>query len=167
MTADRISFIAAMRRVANSVTVVTTDGPLGRHGATVSAFSSVSADPPAVLVCLRAASRIASLVTGNGQFCINVLDQDDHAVAEIFAGRSVVAEADRFAGIPLAAGGHPHGPVLATSVCAFSCRLANIAAFGSHLVVVGGVEAVCSREAMPLAYVNGAYAEVITRQFLN
>jgi flavin reductase (DIM6/NTAB) family NADH-FMN oxidoreductase RutF len=167
MTADRASFIAAMRRVANSVTVVTTDGLLGRHGATVSAFSSVSADPPAMLICLRAASRIASLVTGNGQFCINVLNHDDHAVAEIFAGRSEVADMDRFSGVPLAAASHTRGPVLATAVCAFSCRLDNVTTFGSHLVIVGAVEAVCSREAMPLAYLNGAYAEVITRPSLN
>jgi flavin reductase (DIM6/NTAB) family NADH-FMN oxidoreductase RutF len=55
-----------MRRVASSVTVVTTDGAAGRFGTTVSAFSSVSADPPTVLVCLFAQSRIAK-ATGQGE----------------------------------------------------------------------------------------------------
>ena len=68
----RKSFISAMRRVASSVTVVTTDGPGGRHGATVSAFYSV-ADPPSALVCLKADSRIARSVSArNGVFCVNV-----------------------------------------------------------------------------------------------
>ena len=58
----RDNFLQAMRRVASSVTVVTTDGPHGRHGATVSAFCSVSADPPSVLICLRADSRIESRI---------------------------------------------------------------------------------------------------------
>ena len=48
-----------MRQVAATVTVVTTDGPAGQAGATVSAFSSLSADPPSVLVCLKADTRIA------------------------------------------------------------------------------------------------------------
>jgi flavin reductase (DIM6/NTAB) family NADH-FMN oxidoreductase RutF len=50
MTVARDPFIRAMRGVANSVAIVTTDGVAGRHGATVSAFCSVSADPPSVLV---------------------------------------------------------------------------------------------------------------------
>ena len=58
--AARDAYVHAMRRVASSVAVVTTDGPAGCHGATVSAFSSVSADPPTILVCLRGGSRIAA-----------------------------------------------------------------------------------------------------------
>ena len=57
---SRDLFIKGMRQVASSVAVVTTLGAHGRHGATVSAFSSVSADPPQLLVCLRSASRIAA-----------------------------------------------------------------------------------------------------------
>ena len=66
--AHRQDFINAMRTVASSVSVVTTDGPVGRHGATVSAFCSVSADPPTLLVCLNSGSRIARTVAENGQF---------------------------------------------------------------------------------------------------
>ena len=55
---DRKLFTEAMRHVAQSVTVVTTKGKNGAAGATVSAFSSLSADPPSVLICLRSDSRI-------------------------------------------------------------------------------------------------------------
>ncbi|MEQ9673623.1 MAG: flavin reductase family protein, partial [Roseovarius indicus] len=83
----REDFISAMRRVAASVTVVTTDGPAGRAGATVSAFSSVSADPPTVLVCLHAQSRIAGFVQENKRFCVNVLPERFSDIADRFAGR--------------------------------------------------------------------------------
>lgn len=56
---QRDDFIAAMRQIASTVAVVTTAGPGGKHGATVSSFCSVSADPPTMLVCLHGASRIA------------------------------------------------------------------------------------------------------------
>ena len=73
MTSPRDAFITAMRQVAATVTVVTTDGPAGQSGATVSAFTSLSADPPSVLVCLKADSRIAKAVRDNGVFCVNIL----------------------------------------------------------------------------------------------
>ena len=48
-----LSFRAAMRRVASTVTVVTTGGPFSRHGMTATAVTSVSADPPSLLVCIN------------------------------------------------------------------------------------------------------------------
>ena len=56
---QRTAFIHAMRGVAARVTVVTTNGKAGQRGATVSAFCSVSADPPTILVCLNKSSGIA------------------------------------------------------------------------------------------------------------
>ena len=84
---DRSLFIEAMRHVAQSVTVVTTQGADGCTGATVSAFSSLSADPPSVLVCLRSDSRIGLAVGRNRVFCVNVLPEGASALAGRFAGR--------------------------------------------------------------------------------
>src|SRR6056297_3656043 len=86
MSTHRQNFIDAMRQVASTVTVVTTDGPAGQAGATVSAFSSLSADPPSVLVCLKDDSRIAKAVRENGVFCVNVLPEDAVKTAQSFAG---------------------------------------------------------------------------------
>ena len=99
--ASRDLFIKGMRQVANSVAVVTTSGEAGRHGATVSAFSSVSADPPQVLVCLRSASRIATAVNANNAFCLNVLSHQHPHLAERFSGRHDSAVDDRFHGVEL------------------------------------------------------------------
>ena len=81
-------FIAAMGRLVTGVTIVTTDGPAGRFGITVSAFSSVSADPPLVLACVNRKSPVVAAVLANGVFCINVLADAHRHVADTFAGRN-------------------------------------------------------------------------------
>lgn len=150
-----------MRRVAASVTVVTTDGPAGRQGATVSAFSSVSADPPTVLICLFADSRIARAVAANGRFCVNVLPEDCSAIADRFAGRDDGCITDRFAGIDLMPG--PGLPCIAGATV-FSCGLDRTLRSGSHLIMTGRVADVTDEGAPPLAYREGGYHRVIPHQ---
>jgi flavin reductase len=154
----RADFLAAMRRVASSVTVVTTDGAAGRFGTTVSAFSSVSADPPTVLVCLFAQSRIAKAITENGRFCVNVLPEESAYVADRFAGRDDANVEDRFSGIPLNSGRDT--PQIAGATF-FDCVVDQSILSGSHLIVTGNVHAVADAGAAPLAYRNGGYHRVI------
>ncbi|MDA7430060.1 flavin reductase family protein [Primorskyibacter aestuariivivens] len=155
----RDRFIAAMRQVASSVTVVTTDGSAGRHGATVSAFSSVSADPPTVLVCLFANSRIAQAVTGNGGFCVNVLSERDAEIADRFAGRHDQWVGDRFSGIDCY--GAPGTAPQIDGATAFRCDLQQTLRSGSHLIVLGHVRDVLASHARPLAYRDGCYHRVL------
>ena len=156
MSVARGEFIAAMRTVAHSVAVVTTGGVAGRHGATVSSFCSASADPPSMLVSLRAASRIARLVTGNGAFCINVLGEQQRPLADRFAGADDAGTDDRFSGIALACEREPL-PVLRAAATAFRCRVGDTFVAGSHLVVVGTVIEVRAGSARPLTYRDGTY----------
>ena len=160
--APRAAFIAAMRGVASSVTVVTTSGSAGRHGATVSAFCSVSADPPSVLVCLKADSRIARCVSANQTFCVNVLPQPREDIAQRFAGCHDTDVADRFDGVE----GVVHeavnkgGPAFAGATT-FSCILEKTVDFGSHRIFIGHVVQVREGSPAPLAYLNGAYHRVV------
>ena len=153
--APRDDFIAAMRRVAASVTVVTTDGPAGRHGATVSAFNSLSADPPSVLICLRSDSHIARVVMANACFCVNVLPEDAPDLAQRFSGAQDQEVSDRFDGIPLAPS-KANCPALAGAT-AFHCRLEDCAAHGSHLILIGQVSLVSRGDAAPLAWMDGRF----------
>lgn len=152
--AERDSFIAAMRTVASSVSVVTTDGPAGRHGATVSAFCSVSADPPTVLVCLNAGSRIAQRVAVNGRFALNVLPETERRTAQRFAGMD---DADnRFEGADWGAGA---SPALAGATV-FFCEVDETSVAGSHHVFFGRVDALQTGAQPPLTYLDGAYHRV-------
>ncbi|WP_300550859.1 flavin reductase family protein [Roseovarius sp.] len=156
---DRDRFINAMRRVVASVTVVTTDGPAGRFGATVSAFSSVSADPPSVLICLNAASRIARAVQQNGRFCVNVLPETGPEIADRFAGRDDDWITDRFSGVNTF--GLPGTAPLIDGATGFSCELQQCMTSGSHLILIGNVHGVLDAGARPLAWREGGYHRVI------
>lgn len=155
----REQFIDAMRQVASSVTVVTTDGTTGRHGATVSAFSSVSADPPTVLVCLFAESRIAKAVSRNGKFCVNVLSETDAEIADRFAGRHDAWVEDRFSGINCY--GAPGETPQIDGATAFRCVLQQTVRSGSHLIVLGRVRDVLAGTSRPLTYSGGGYHRVL------
>ncbi|MCB1835779.1 MAG: flavin reductase, partial [Geminicoccaceae bacterium] len=100
MTAQqaRQRFIDGMSLAATSVNIVTTDGPDGRAGITVSAMSSVSADTPqpSLLVCIHHASRASRAIIGNGRFCVNLLRDDQSYISDVFAGRLKTPDGDRF-----------------------------------------------------------------------
>lgn len=153
---ERADFISAMRYVANSVSVVTTGGAAGRHGATVSAFCSVSADPPTILVCLHAKSRIAECVERNQTFNINVLPDNASLIADRFAGKQDPCIADRFEGIDL---GQSEVPTIAGSTV-FCCDLQDAILSGSHKIIIGRVKQTIRGDAMPLAYLDGAYRQI-------
>jgi flavin reductase (DIM6/NTAB) family NADH-FMN oxidoreductase RutF len=94
----RQRFLDAMSFTATTVSVVTTDGPAGRHGVTVSALSSVSADSerPTILVCVHERNRASEAIRRNGVFCVNVLRDDQAAISDTFAGRHKDTITDKF-----------------------------------------------------------------------
>jgi len=153
---NRKAFISAMRGVAHSVCVVTTQGVNGRAGATVSAFSSVSADPPTALICLNTDTRIATEVVANGFFNINILPEAATAIANRFAGMDDETIEDRFDGIELVDSEYP----VLKGATLFHCQVQEAITAGSHRVIIGLVlesEQVADR---PLMYFNGAYCKV-------
>lgn len=156
--ASREPFIAGMRNVACSVGVVTTTGAAGRHGATVNAFSSVSADPPQLLVCLRSESRIAAAVSTNQSFCLNVLSSRHSHVADRFSGRHDAALNDRFEGIDF----HQDGAewVVLRDANAFGCQVSEMLQTGSHTIFLGRVKAVQTSGGEPLTYLQGSYRQL-------
>lgn len=154
---DRSDFLTAMRAVANSVTVVTTDGQAGRHGGTVSAFCSVSADPPTVLVCLHGESQIAQTVSENGNFCVNVLPSSNPHASDRFAGRHDEVVSDRFHEIPLDES--DAAPILSGGT-AFNCQVKETVTAGTHHIFIGTVISVKAGTPDPLLYFDGAYRKM-------
>lgn len=155
LDSSRETFIKAMRHVACSVTVVTTDGVSGRHGATVSAFSSATADPPTVLICLRAGSRISEQVQSNGCFTVNVLSEENRDIARAFTGEFDALHPDRFHGLSLVEmAGLAPGLRDATI---FACRTAGMVTQGSHNIFFGEVIHASTEQRPPLTYHDGAY----------
>lgn len=152
------AFIGCMREVASSVTIVTTEGPAGRHGATVSAFSSVSADPPTILVCLRSDSRIGELVMANGVFTVNVLPEHKQQVARTFSGELKTPVAERFDNLELVEYAD-HAPGIQGATI-FACKLVQFDVHHSHTVFIGEVVHTASSGSPPLTYYHGAYRQL-------
>lgn len=151
-TTLRDDFLNAMRYVANSVTVVTTDGPAGKSGATVSAFSSLSADPPSVLVCLNLDSNTLEAIRDNKHFCVNVLPEGARHIAERFAGFHDDEIEDRFSGIDLTTTGDPSPAI--SGATSFTCDLENMVESGSHAICIGRVIETHAGNFTPLIYMD-------------
>ncbi|AXS41145.1 flavin reductase family protein [Breoghania sp. L-A4] len=143
--ADAEAFRNAMSRIAAAVHVVTTDGPAGRAGVTVTAMTPVSDAPATILFCLNRASTFTPKLKQNGVFCINTLaaGAPSVALAEAFAGRTGLDQDDRFAQaswMDLATG----SPVLHSAHGALDCRVTEIRTVATHSVVFGEVLAIHS-----------------------
>ncbi|WP_246542514.1 flavin reductase family protein [Roseibium polysiphoniae] len=135
---DQATFREAMSRIAAAVHVVTTDGPAGRMGATVSAVCSVSDDPASVLVCVNRSSRVHAAILENKIFCINTLATAHEDVSDVFAGRGNLGMDERFqrtAWTPLATG----CPALEDALLSVDCDVHTITEMGSHSVIIGTV----------------------------
>jgi flavin reductase (DIM6/NTAB) family NADH-FMN oxidoreductase RutF len=155
----RQRFIDGMSHAACTVNVVTTDGPHGRAGVTVSAMSSVSADTPApsLLVCVHQLSAAARAIIGNGVFCVNLLRDDQAYISDIFAGRARTADGDKFscAGWTTQRTGAPR---VVDPLVAFDCRLDHHVQIGTHHVFFGAVEDIfLARQGVALIYANRTY----------
>ena len=155
----RTSFLQAMAEAATSVTLVTTDGPAGRFGVTVSAFASVSADPPMLLACINRKSPAAAAIAANGGYCVNVLSAAQSFLADVFAGRS-----DRFSPYDFGCADWVRGDSgwrLSGAVATFECALEREIAAGTHQVLIGRVLAThrdAQADASSLVYARRAYS---------
>jgi flavin reductase (DIM6/NTAB) family NADH-FMN oxidoreductase RutF len=155
----RTRFIDGMSHAAACVNVVTTDGPAGRFGVTVSAMSSISADGerPTVLVCVHHQSRSAAAIIQNGAFCVNVLRDDQSEIADCFAGRSRRDDGDTF-GCARWVRESTGALRLADPLAAFDCRVVSAERVGTHHIFIGAVENVIATGAgKALIYANRAF----------
>jgi flavin reductase len=139
---------------ATGVTVVTTGGDAGAYGVTANSFTSVSLEPPLVLVCLRRRSPGRSLIAANGAFAINVLSAGQEELGRRFASKD--RGTAMFDGVD-----HRRGttgsPILA-GAAHLECRLAGIHAAGDHVIVVGHVLALeLDPDATPLLFHAGRF----------
>lgn len=157
MTVSTDDFRRALGCFASGVTVVTAvDGEGRPAGVTVSAFSSVSLDPPLVLFCLDRKTAALTSYTDSGRFAVNVLAEGQQAVSNAFAS----TREDRFAGIDVVegAGGCP---LIAGAMAHLECALEAVHDGGDHLILVGRVEtAQADPDKAPLVYACGAYRKL-------
>ena len=156
MPIDPSTFRSVLGRFASGVTVATVRAPDGTdHGMTVSAFCSLSLQPPLVLMCIAHDAAMHAVLDGASHFAINILAAGQEAVARRFAEHLD----DRFDGIGYERGAT--GAAILRGVLAFlECRLTERHTAGDHTIVIGEVIAAEASADRPLLYYRGGYAQL-------
>jgi flavin reductase (DIM6/NTAB) family NADH-FMN oxidoreductase RutF len=153
-------FRNAMRHLTGGVSVITTGRGRDVSGMTVTSVSSLSVDPPALIVSINRESSSWPLVKRYGFFGVNILTSDQIDIAERFTGKGGLKGADRFAGarwMTRASG----VPLLIDALAAIDCEVEDIVERHSHAIVIGRVmDVAVSTRTAALAYWQGQYVAV-------
>ena len=157
MDLDPQAYKDVLSRFASGVTVVTTLCDDRPHGLTVSAFSSVSATPPRVLVCLGNGTDSRPLVERAGHFAVHILGREHVALGSRFA-KTTPGLTDLFEGLAYRVE-RTGSPVLVDCLAWLDCRVESVLPVGDHTVFVGAVEAAGGgeREGEPVLYYRRAW----------
>ena len=147
-------FRSALARWGSGVAIVTSAAGGKIHGMTVSAFSSVSLDPPLVLVCADKSSNTLGVIHEGGVFAVNILAAAQRDLSNKFASKK--DEHLRFEGVAWRPGA-TGAPILEGALAALDCRVVAAHDAGDHVIYVGRVEAVEATHGEPLVYFGGAY----------
>lgn len=153
--ADPAAFRAVMRRHPSGVTVVTSLREGEPRGITLSAFASVSADPPTLLICVNREARSYLYISSSRIFCVNLLRSNQRELAERFSGRIKERQFDDIGWSTDLTG----APVLAGTIGHFDCLVDAEHHAGSHSIFIGRVLACSARAGSPLGYYEGQFRD--------
>jgi flavin reductase len=149
-------FKKGMRRLASGVSIITTRLGEARFGMIATAVSSVSAEPPTLLICVNRTASSHDPIRLSGVYCVNLLSADEDEITERFSSSQM--RDSRFADADwreMETG----APALATSLVSFDCRVVQEIEIASHTIFIGEVAAIelWAEQSAPLVYVDGQY----------
>ena len=153
-------FRSAMRRLAGGVSVITAGRGRDISGMTVTSVSSLSVDPPALIVSINREASSWPLVKRYGFLGVNILTSDQIDIAERFTGKGGLKGAARFAGADWTT--RTSGvPLLVGALAAIDCEVENVVERHSHAIVIGRVlDVAVSARTAALAYWQGRYVAI-------
>ncbi|GAB2672099.1 flavin reductase family protein [Kribbella swartbergensis] len=155
-------FRAALGRFASGITIMSTLQDGVAHAMTANAFTSVSLDPPLVLVCVDKGVRMHAAVLDCGYWAVSVLAGDQEPIADRFArsGRDLYTQFD---GVGTTAGPKTGCPVIEGALSWLECRTWATYDGGDHTIVVGEILSLGVREQSDhgaLIYYAGGYGQL-------
>lgn len=155
---DRESFRRVMGHFASGVTIISTRQEGMDYGLTASAVSSLSLDPPMLLICVNQTSHTRAAIEASGVFAVNILREHQSEMAWKFA----TSRPDKFAGLSVSYG-KLGVPLLDDMLATIECRVVNRVSGGTHTVFLAEVEAAQAREGMPLISFRGRMGHFVSR----
>lgn len=141
-----------MGRFPTGVAVVTTEWAGEPHGMTVNSLTSVSLDPPLILVSLMSGARTTDAVERSGQFAVSILSERQEEIALRFSRRAE----NHFHGLTLEYGRHAL-PVVPGALAHVECSVTHTLPAGDHAVFLGAVRETCDRNGSPLGFHGGRF----------
>ena len=158
MAVNDQEFKNALKLWASGVTVVTSKTEQhGIKGMTATSFSSVSLEPPQILVCISQSADTCEVMLEGKHFAVNILNTSQQDISNQFAGGS--SQEERFANVPWHEG-VSGSPVLDEALATIECKVVQQVLAGTHWVIIGEVEKVTCNSGEPLLYYNSAYCEL-------
>jgi flavin reductase (DIM6/NTAB) family NADH-FMN oxidoreductase RutF len=154
-TVDQKVFRDVVGRFTSGVTIVTTAVDGRRFGTTASAMSSLSMEPPMLLICLNKSSETGAAVLDSGRFAVNILAE----AQEHLAGQFAVKGQDKFSGVGVR-DGITGSPLIQGTLATLECRTVETVTGGTHTVFLAEVVAAAGSELEPLTYFRGAFGRL-------
>lgn len=150
-----LNFRMAMRRLAAAVSVITTSSEGEWAGLAATSVSSLSMEPPSLLVCINKSASIRPLLKAGQPFAVNLLGQDHSHISKAFGGAA--KGLDRFRAGDWSEGSNGV-PTLDDAIAVVECEVDGEVDYASHTIVIGRVTgsrlSPCEE---PLIYCNGRY----------
>lgn len=155
MAFDSKQFRRTLGQFATGVTVITLWTPEGElHGMTANAFSSVSLDPPLILVCIDKRNTTHRLIPEVRRFAVNILSEEQTLFSRYFAGEKELEPPIEIVE------GREGAPVLKGVIAWLDCTLWQAYDGGDHTIYVGEVQDLSADGGRPLLFFNGAYGRI-------
>lgn len=156
MAIDPLDFRRTLGCFATGVTVITVlDGEGKPRGLTANAFSSLSLDPPQILVCIDHRADTFPVISQAKAFVVNVLAEEQREISQRFAGKGE----NKFEGVAHHPGGNG-APVLEGAIAVIECQVEQKHEAGDHTVFIGAVDRVEHAQGKPLLFFRGNYASL-------
>ena len=158
---DSDVFRRVMGHFVTGVTVVSAFDDGQPFGITVNALSSVSLDPPLVMVALDRRRFLTPIVRAAGRYAVNILSEDQQALSDCFAGAPVLPGRDAFCG----AAWHPGEsglPLIDGAIATLECTVVETFSAGDHDLFIGRVDTLANEpdHPMPLLYYRRRYLRI-------
>ena len=148
--ADRARFRSVMGHFASGVTIITTRNAGVDYGLTASAVSSLSLDPPMLLICVNKTAHTRGAIARSQVFAVNILRENQSELARHFASSRL----DKFDGLSISYGALG-APLLGDMLATLECRVTAEVPGGTHSIFLAEVHSAQASEGMPLTYFRG------------
>jgi flavin reductase (DIM6/NTAB) family NADH-FMN oxidoreductase RutF len=147
---DRERFRSVMGHFASGVTIISTRHEGIDYGLTASAVSSLSLDPPMLLICVNNSANTRAAIEASGVFAVNILGENQSEVAQQFA----TSRPDKFTGLSISYG-DLGVPLLDDALAMLECRVTEVVSGGTHSIFLAKVQTAQATDEMPLTYFRG------------